>query len=302
MRVLVTGGAGFIGSHIADAMLAGGHEVGIIDSGVAGVDFAPADAHRASNDLCDMGAPDITGWPELIVHCAAYADVSANWDAGKGVSERDRLLCDNVIGTSRLLESCRGVPIIFLSTCAVYGDNIGAASEAFACEATSPYAASKLAGEALIQAYAFEAKSPWHVLRLGCVVGSRYHHGHVADFVRMGQHALSAGTPEAKIRPRNDGLTKKSFVHVADVCQAVTLMSQGGVASGVYNCVSGVWSPRDTIYTMGAQSYTEWPENTHGWVGDPMAVASNFKLRGAGWVPQRSIEDGVREALTSLGW
>ncbi len=300
MRILVTGGAGYVGSHICDTLLAAGHEVGSLDSLVSGVDNTPEGCAYAIR--ADLTAIEDFGNPELIVHCAAYADVSANWAEGpRGVLERSRLMTSNVASVYALLEGAKRVPIIFLSTCAVYGDTERRARESDACEATSPYAASKLSGEALIQAYCFENQTPWHVLRLGCVVGSRYHHGHVADFVRMGQEARGDG---GVIQPRNNGATRKSFIHVADVARAVELLAnrESPVKSGVYNCVSDVWSPRDTIRTMGAESYTEWPENTHGWTGDPMAVASNQRLREAGWTPQHTIENGVREALASLGW
>ncbi len=226
----------------------------------------------------------------MVVHAAARADIAKNW---RGVTERKRLLDSNVLGTAALLEACADIPVVFLSTLAVYGDAEGC-HEGNACTATSPYAASKLAGEALVQAYAFKSGRPWHVLRLGCVVGARYHHGHIADFVRMGR----AGQIEAQ----SNGYGHKSHVNVLDVASAVMACVRGDVVSGVFNVAGGSWSPRDTIRVMRADETTTWAVNKHGWVGDPMANASNAKLIAAGWRPSHTIEGGVRDALNSLGW
>ncbi len=293
MKILVTGGAGFVGSHICDELLTQGHEVHVLDDKSAMQDFIPKGVasttweplHKAKKAPRNI---------EFIVHAAARADVSQNWVKA---SEREELATSNVDGTQALLEAYRNTPICFLSTCAVYGD-AATARETDVCTATSPYAASKLAGEALIQAYAFEKNTPWVVLRLGCVVGSRYHHGHVADFVAQAR-------THGHLMPKSDGTFAKSYVHAKDVAQAVSMAVRGELVNGIYNCVGGSWAPRDTARQMGpvVETLTEWPVNKlHGWIGDPMAVATNIKLRGNGWLPKESIAGGVREALEGLGW
>ncbi len=293
MRILVTGGAGFVGSHICDMLLEQNHEVHVVDSLVAGVANTPLGVSTARK--CDLlsfkgGAFD------YIVHAAARADVSDNW---KNRKERDRLIDTNVLGTAELLEVTRGVPVVFLSTLAVYGDNTSC-QESDACIATSPYAASKLAGEALVQAYAYFAGTPWHVFRLGCVAGSRYHHGHVADFVAKSREARKSGVA---FQPCNDGLTRKSFVHVLDVVSAVRLAISGELGSGIYNTAGGPWSPRETIRVMGADDLVDWPvDKIHGWIGDPMAAATASRLKNNGWLSRHSIESGIRDALKGFGW
>lgn len=289
MNILVTGGAGFIGSHICDELLKTGHTVSVLDDMSAGVDFCP----KGVREKTERGLLNNYIYPkyDCIVHAAARADVRFNWTS---VDERQRLWNSNVAGTIALLENNRNTPVVFLSTCAVYGDD-DACREDNACISTSPYAASKAAGEALIQAYAVPKATPWHILRLSCVVGSRYHHGHIRDFV----DAARAGV----VRPCNDGNTKKSFVHVLDVAGAVSMCVAGMIGSGVYNVATSTWSPRDTIREMGASVDCEWPENkVHGWIGDPMAVASAGRLRAAGWVPKWTVGQGVRDALESLQW
>ncbi len=292
MKILVTGCGGFVGSHIAATLIEQGHEVRGIDNGSMGVDFTPTGCFTTHGNLEDLKEIPPA---DLIVHCAARADVSENW---AGRHERDELYTSNIVGTAELLEAAEGTPVVFLSTLAVYGDSEDCVEDK-ACKATSPYAASKLAGEALVQAYAFRYQRPWHVLRLGCVVGSHYHHGHVADFVDGVNAARQAGR---QFTPRNNGETRKSMVHVLDVVDAVRMAISGELPQGLYNVAGGPWSPRDTIRVMGAENDVVWPENTHGWVGDPMAVAGAGYLKSMGWAPRRGIEQGVREALEGLGW
>ncbi len=287
MRILVTGHKGFIGSHVAAMLVEQRHEVWGYDSGVANVDFAPQGMTGAKHDSLEE-LITIPSGTEHIVHCAARADISANWHHPV---ERQRLWGSNIAGTIALLEAARGVPITFLSTLAVYGTNV--CFEGDACIASSPYAASKLAGEALIQAYAHESGARWQVLRLAAVVGANYHHGHIADFAAM---ARVLGT----ITPRSNGRVRKSAVHVADVCQAVGMAVRGDLGNGTYNVASGSWCPRDTARLMGLEDATEWPLNDTGWVGDPAPQASGNRLRSMGWRPLHAIETGVREALESL--
>lgn len=293
MKILLTGGAGFVGSHLDDGLRADGHSVFVVDR----LDFGVCGTRHPNMqiDTFDMVHADYDGI-DVVVHCAAHADVSRNWigpKEGDGRAERGRCMRENLTATQDILEKARHIShFVLLSTCAVYGDFHNGTEER-AYESSSPYAASKLAAESIVQAFSFARDFSYHAIRLGCVVGSRYHHGHVADFVKMAKLG--------QLTPRNNGMGLKSFVHVADVVDAVRLMvNSDQVPSGVYNVVnSEPWCPRDTQRVMGCEA--DWPNNTHGWTGDPMAIASGDKL-GAHYRPHRSIESGVRDALTSLGW
>ncbi len=300
-QILVTGGAGFIGSHICDVLLAAGYAVDVLDDYSAEAFLVPNGVRQIFPTNLAMvaatGAQHIAY--DCIVHAAARADVASNWVSR---AERDRLELSNVTGTRELCEAFPGVPIVMLSTCAVYGDST-TGDEGEACIATSPYAASKLAGEAIVQAHAFARGTPWHIFRLGCVVGARYHHGHIADFVRMAQDAEDG----CVIRARSNGQGVKSFVHVRDVADVVAGAVDGECDSGVYNLAKTTWTPSNTVDVMamlaGRPVSVEWRAGAvHGWIGDPMACVSAAKIQAAGFDFDYDISDGVREALASLGW
>jgi nucleoside-diphosphate-sugar epimerase len=207
---------------------------------------------------------------DALVHCGAYADVSRNWDSRK---ERDKVWENNVSGTRKLLENTKIERVVFISTLAVNE------------EIVSPYAASKIAGEALVRAYA----PKWTILRLAAAVGEGYHHGHISDFVRMAK-------TEEGIRARSNGHPKRSSVHVLDVadavCEALKQKDSKYDAGNIRELSGGEWSPRDTVRLMGCEA--QWAEGDFGWKGDVAPLAPKNC--------PRSIESGVRDALVSLGW
>ena len=297
MRILVTGAAGFVGHHVAAMLCKAGHTVFGLDDYRAGVDFMPPDVEPYGIALENYIAGETHEGVQAVVHCAARADVSLNWESR---NERDELLISNVDGTINLLEAHPGVPFVMLSTCAIYGDTpVAPATEADVTPVTSPYAASKLAGEAYVQAYAHKHGNPWHIFRLGCVVGSGYHHGHIADFVRMARE-------EKHIHAKNNGHSLKSFVHVADVVAAVEYALFGrSLRVGVYNLAGGSWSWRMTVQRMRAMRddfKVTAEDRKHGWVGDPMAIADSSLFQRRTSHEWRNIEEGVDDALISLGW
>lgn len=288
MHVLVTGGCGFVGSHIATAHNAGSHRVSILDRAAL-----PTDASMIRMDLRDS-TPATYESVDTIIHCAAHADISRNWiDGLHGV------YTDNIEATWAMLSAagkCERVRrVVFISTAAVYGGG-GPHVEAEPCLATSPYVASKLAGEAMVQAWAEKHGWTWYCARLVGCVGLGYPHGHIKDFVRM---AKTHGV----IRALDDGQQRKTMVHVKDASDALWLMANGQIDPGIYNVASDdVWSWRDTVAIMGGVS-VEYEPKQGGWIGDPINLrVSNAKLRRAGWEPVRTIAQGVREALGELGW
>lgn len=174
MRILITGSSGQIGTNLALRCLAAGHEV-------RGVDIRPNSWIQAWPTLLqDLSSPSATaalaqarrehGRPDVVVHLAAHAKVHQ-------LVQQPRLALENITMIQQVLEHCReaAVPIVFASSREVYGGNGARAStcetDADFAQAASPYAASKIAGEALVQSYGRCYALPWLVFRLSNVYG-----------------------------------------------------------------------------------------------------------------------------------
>lgn len=282
MRVAITGAAGFVGSAVVRACIEAGHEVHAIDNLSTGKE----ENLPAGTALCmqDAGFTDYSR-VDAIVHCAAYADISRNWT---GLHERERVWRAGPELALRVLEhappQCR---FVFLSSACVCPD------EPRETRATSFYAASKVAGEALVQAFHAAGRVRGTILRLVSAVGRNYWHGHIADFVRM---ARDTGT----IRARDDGSQRKSFVHVDDVGSGVVkaLAEWDSNFAPLWNVSSPErWSWRDTVAVMRETRPVEViaGDGRSAWIGDPV----DLNVYGYG---RRSVAAGVREALVSLGW
>ena len=336
MKILITGGGGFIGSHIAERILADGHEVAIVDDLSGGVNYAPQGATLIERSILAEGHRRGVAGVQLdgtdaVVHCAAYANLRNNWD---DAGERMQLLRDNIIATQALLEAMPAVPIVFLSSASVYGSGSSGGdrdehghrcawekdASAETCE--SPYAATKLAGEALVAAYAFKRGTPWHALRLVNVVGPRVHRGVIVDFVRMMRD-------KGAIHAADDGRQTKPWVHVLDVADVVVrcldrtdradvfepslpgttnlrtvIHGQRPVPSGVYNVTSReLISWHDVIDAMGIpRDQVTHEDRDRGAVGDPHNLRVSGDKLAQYYRPVRSVREGIEEALQHLGW
>jgi UDP-glucose 4-epimerase len=234
MRVLVTGGAGFIGSHVVDALVARDDEVVVVDSLVNGKrENVPP---RATLHVRDVREPldDVVDdlRPEAVFHLAAQADVRVSVEQPVYDAEV------NVLGTVRVLEAARrhGAQVVFSSTGgAIYGEcDAGPAVETSALTPLSPYGTAKLAGEEYLRAYNRLHGSKHVALRYGNVYGPRQDpHGEagvVAIF--LGAHARGE---QAHIF--GDGLQTRDYVYVGDVARAtISALGQDG---GVFNVGTG---------------------------------------------------------------
>jgi UDP-glucose 4-epimerase len=303
VRVALTGAAGFIGSSILRELVSGGHHVVAIDNLSTGK-LSNIEDVECTWIKQDAGTPiDQYKHVDAIVHAAAHADIRGNWTAD---GMRAAVWEENVDVTRYILEQApHGIPFVFLSTAAVYGG--GRVDEDSPARATSPYAASKLAAEHLVEAYNEADRVRGHVLRLVNVVGPRYAHGHIADFVAQAKSGC--------IRPLTNGHKASSFVHVRDVAEAVRAVlddefnrhSMHFDPPEKCNVTSRyVWSWIDTVAVMRAMRPDipfdlHWPEDVDdGWVGDPEELVVSTSYHDV--VTPRSVVDGVREALEGLGW
>jgi UDP-glucose 4-epimerase len=249
MRAMVTGGAGFIGSNLVDALLARGDEVHVVDNLSTGsgsnLDSA-ATLHEL--DIRDEALEQLAGrlQPETVFHLAAQADVGTS-------VERPTFDADvNVVGTVRVLEAARaaGARVVFTSSGgAIYGECERPASESDEPQPLSPYAASKLAGEEYLATWNRLYGAAHVTCRLANVYGPRQvstlEGGVVAIFLdrlRDGQETVIFG----------DGGQTRDFVYVGDVVDAM-LAAAASSAGGVYNVGSGVATSIDELHRLCAE-------------------------------------------------
>ncbi len=222
MRVLITGGAGFIGSHVADALLAAGHEVGVVDDLSTGArENLDPRARFWHVDIRSAELPALLAdfRPEVISHHAAQMSVS--------VSARDpRLDADiNILGTLNLLEAAvrTGVGrVIFASTGgAIYGDHVGVPTdEAAAARPVSPYGVAKLAVERYLHAYQAMHGLRAVALRYSNVYGPRQSPHGEAGVVAIFARAVLEGR---ELTVHGDGEQTRDYVYVEDVVRANVL-------------------------------------------------------------------------------
>jgi UDP-glucose 4-epimerase len=229
-RAVVTGGAGFIGSHVADAFLARDYEVLVIDDLSVGSERnVPAAAAFERIDIRDESALErtVTSFrPTAVCHLAAQASVTAS------VDEPDRDLSVNVNGTFNVLQAANmvGARVVFASTGgALYGENAPIPSpDTTPPEPLAPYGASKLAGEAYVATWGRLHGVPHVVLRLGNVYGPRQNPHGEAGVVAIFSERLRRGLAPVVY---GDGRQTRDYIYVSDVAGAFVLACEGGRAA-----------------------------------------------------------------------
>jgi len=301
MRVGVTGGLGFIGSNLTIRLLDTGHTVTVIDNGSTGrrenlgryIDHERLQVHEA--DLTDAtAAANALRNLDVVYHLAANADVRDGWKHPRKDHEQ------NVVATLNVLEGMRqhSVPrIIFSSTGSVYGvaEVVPTPEDAPFPVQTSLYGASKLAAEGLIAAYVEGGKVSATIFRFVSILGPRYSHGHVVDFIRQLLRDPSTLTV------LGDGTQTKSYLHVSDCVDALTMHLQSKQQLNVYNLgVDGTITVRDSIgwitSAMGISPELVFTGGAQGWIGDnPLIHLDISAMRRNGWEPKFSIKESVIE-------
>jgi UDP-glucose 4-epimerase len=291
VRAVVTGGAGFIGSHVVDALLARGDEVHVLDNLSTGKRANVADgAHLHEGDIrTDTERVFDEVVPEVCFHLAAQADVRVS------VERPDHDAIVNVVGTLHVLEAARrhGTKIVFSSTGgAIYGECDGPAREDHPRNPLAPYGVSKLAGEEYIAAYN-RLYGGGHVsLRFGNVYGPRQDpHGEAGVVAIFMKRLRDGGTP----RIFGDGTQTRDYVYVGDVVAAtLAAVDHDG---GVLNVGTGVETSVLELYerikrAAGIEREPEFapprPGELQRSVLDP-----SLAQRELGWQPERSLDEGL---------
>ncbi len=308
MRCVVTGAAGFIGSNLVDRLLDEKHQViGVDDLSTGSRRFLERALDHPSfafhqRDLLDPAALDgVLGDADHVFHLAANADVR------DGLQHPRKDLEQNTIVTSNVLEAMRreGVQrITFTSTGSVYGEaaTIPTPEHCPFPVQTSLYGASKLAAEGLISAYAEGYGLRGTVLRLVSVLGQRYTHGHVFDFVRQ-----LRSDPD-RIHVLGNGKQRKSYLHVSDLVEAIVHLAalERSTAVEIYTVGTDEYVTVDESLDVICDELDVAPRRTYGggdrgWVGDnPFIFLDCSRMRLLGWTPRYSIRESVVKTIQYL--
>ncbi|MCL2769441.1 MAG: NAD-dependent epimerase/dehydratase family protein [Solirubrobacterales bacterium] len=300
MQAVVTGGAGFIGSHLVDALVGDGHRVTVID------DLSSGEGRRIHREaqLCELDIVDRArledaierAAPEAIYHLAAQASVTAS------VKDPARDCAVNVQGTLNVVDvaSRLGVPVVFTSTGgALYGDDAPLpTAEDFIPAPLSPYGASKWAAESYVGTWARASGVPHAICRLGNVYGPRQNpHGEAGVVAILSLHLHAGTTPTLY----GHGTPTRDYIHVDDVVRAL-LVAHGragtfNIATGVESDVSIVWEHLREV----ADSQIE-PQLADLRAGEleRSRLDVSHAARELGWTAQVPLREGLRQTYRAL--
>jgi UDP-glucose 4-epimerase len=304
MRILVTGGAGFVGSNLIGRLLSDKHEVVAYDNLYLGrrefiTPFLSNPCfHFIESDLLDPGkVVDAIDGCSLVFHLAANSDISL----GREKTDLDLRL--GTLTTYHVLEAMRRkkVPhLIFASTSAVYGEAtvVPTPEDYGPLQPISLYGASKLASEGFITAFVHNYGIKAWIYRFGNVAGPNSTHGIFYDFIRR----LNADP--LRLRILGDGTQAKPYIHVTDLIDGMLYgyaRSQRDV--NVFNLATegntSVTHIAETVTdAMGLKNVAfDYTGTKRGWVGDvPRVALDNSRMRSIGWTPRLGSDEAVMRA------
>jgi len=310
-RIVVTGGAGFIGSHVVDRIMKEAAEVWVLDNLSGGREeflerwYGDENMHLVRADVTKLETilPYMKN-TDIVFHLAANPDVRSAAENTYAHVEQ------NILATYNVLEAMRFQDvkdIVFTSTSTVYGEAavLPTPEDYGPLKPISVYGASKLACEALISSYVSTFGMRGVLYRFANVVGPRSTHGVIFDFIRK----LKKNQKELEIL--GDGKQRKSYVHVKDCVEAMVLGYEGLDGNlGIYNI--GTEQSTDVITIadivveamgLGGVRYrtTGGVDGGRGWKGDVKVMSLDVKaMLALGWEPRYTSDEAVRKTAEAL--
>jgi UDP-glucose 4-epimerase len=300
VTTFVTGAAGFIGSNLVDRLLDDGEVIVGYDNLSTGMRefIASASRHRnftfVQGDLLDTHClTEAMRGADRVVHLAANADVRF------GLAHPRKDLEQNTIATFNVLEAMRANnvnEIVFSSTGSIYGEAtvVPTPEDAPFPVQTSLYGASKLACEGMIAAYAEGYGVRARIFRFVSILGQRYSHGHVFDFM------MQLAKDQNGLHILGDGKQRKSYLHVDDCIDAMLLaLNMGDERIAIFNLgtdeVCQVLDSIDWIVRrLNLSPQLSFSGGCRGWIGDnPLIYLDTSRIRALGWQPKSSIREAV---------
>lgn len=306
MKVLVAGGAGFIGSHLIDALLAEGNDVVCVDNFFIGT--KENIAHLKDNAHFKFYEQDLTDLDkvleifkkeqvEYVFHLAANSDIQAS-------AQSPMIEYKNTYSTTFILLECMrqcGVKkLFFASTSAVYGEQMGAevSEEAVALKPISYYGGAKLGSEGIISSFAYMNDMSVLVFRFPNVIGPRLTHGVIYDFVKR----LKDDPSHLKIL--GDGRQSKPYIYVLDLVDAIMRFKDAPKGVTLYNVgvetqTSVTRIAEIVCEKMGLSGIPfEYTGGRGGWKGDVPVFAYNLeKIHATGWTAHMTSDEAVAKTV-----
>lgn len=299
MKIVVTGGAGFIGSHVCDAFVAKGHEVHALDNLSSGrkENLDP----KVKLTVADIRSPEAAQLisdvkPDALCHLAAQMDVRKSVEDPKFDAEA------NILGMLNLLEAARKSnvkKVIFSSTGgAIYGEqDVFPAGEGHATRPISPYGVSKAAGELYLGYYWAQYKLPYVALRYANVYGPRQNPHGEAGVVAVFSQRLVAGKPCTIF---GDGKQTRDFVFGPDVARANYLAFEKDHV-GAVNIGTGTEIDINELYSYLAKAAGVATPATHA-PGKPgeqrrSCISAALAEKVLGWKPSVTFEEGIKQTV-----
>jgi len=313
---LISGGAGFIGSSLTEALLNKEYTVAVVDNFSSGkkenlqtvldhprLTIVEADLKKESKELC-----------KIVRECGLIFHFAANPEVRVGETEPEIHFEENIIATFNMLEAIRmaNVPkiIVFASTSAVYGEatKIPTPEDYGPLIPISTYGASKLACEALITSYAYTFSHRALILRFANVIGKRSRHGVIVDFIRKIRE-----NPR-QLRILGDGKQEKSYIHIQDCTAAIAHLTQYFLSDDkrvdIFNIGNLDMITVQKIAEIVAREMNHSDvkfrleggvDGGRGWKGDVKTMQLSVeKLLETGWKPQYSSRKAVEIAAKEL--